>query len=348
MSNIHPTAVVEPGAQIADDVVIGPFCFVGGHAKIGAGTRLVSHVTVLGRTTIGQHNIFWPQSTIGADPQDLKFAGEDVFLHIGDHNEIRENVTIHLGTGNGGSITRVGSDNMLMVGVHIAHDCVIGNHCLLANNVLLAGHVHVNDHANLAGAAAVHHYCTIGSYCYVGGMTPVSKDVPPFVIYEGDPARERAINSIGLARHGFPPDTIKRLKECFKRLFRADRITQVPASNRRRWYAFKSWFGSDENASEGGVDKNNLLSFGDRLAAIENDYADDKVVLQLCIFLRNRSVGLSGRYRESLRKDDRRKRGAAALSESGTVTATSPNDSDASAPISPDVPAPVETGATQG
>lgn len=344
MSNIHPTAVVEPGAQLADDVVIGPFCFVGGHARIGTGTRLVSHVSVLGRTTIGQHNIFWPQSTIGADPQDLKFTGEDVFLEIGDHNEIRENVTIHLGTGNGGGITRVGSDNMLMVGVHIAHDCSVGNHCLLANNVLLAGHVHVQDHANLGGAAAVHHYCTIGSFCYVGGMTPVSKDVPPFVIYEGDPARERAINSIGLDRHGFPAATIKRLKDCFKRLFRADRITQVPASNRRRWYAFKSWFGSDEKASEGGIEKGNLLSFADRLAAIENDYADDKAVLQLCIFLRNRSVGLSGRYRESLRKDDRRKRGVAALNDNST---NSTSESVLSMPVAPDVPAPAEPAPTQ-
>lgn len=344
MSNIHPTAVVEPGAQLADDVVIGPFCFVGRHVKIGAGTRLVSHVSVLGRTTIGQHNIFWPQSTMGADPQDLKFTGEDVFLEIGDHNDIRENVTIHLGTGNGGGITRVGSDNMLMVGVHIAHDCCVGNHCLLANNVLLAGHVHVQDHANLGGAAAVHHYCTIGSYCYVGGMTPVSKDVPPFVIYEGDPARERAINSIGLDRHGFPPATIKRLKDCFKRLFRADRITQVPASNRRRWYAFKSWFGSAEKASEGGTDKSNLLSFGDRLAAIEADYADDKAVLQLCIFLRNRSVGLSGRYRESLRKDDRRKRGVAALNDAASSSGPEQHHP---MPVAPDVPAPAEPAPTQ-
>ena len=314
MSNIHPTAVVELGAQLADDVVIGPFCFVGRQARIGQGTRLVSHVSVMGRTTIGQHNVIWPQSTLGADPQDLKYTGEEVFLEIGDHNDIRENVTIHLGTGNGGGITRVGSDNMLMVGVHIAHDCIIGSHCLLANNVLLAGHVHVQDHANIAGAAAVHHYCTIGSYCYIGGITPVTKDVPPFVIYEGDPARERAINSIGLDRHGFSAATIKRLKDCFKRLFRADRITHVPTSNRRRWYAFKSWFRADpENGN--GEDKPTLLSFGDRLASIEAEYGDDKNVMQLCLFLRNRSVGLSGRYRESLRKDDRRKRGAAALSE---------------------------------
>jgi UDP-N-acetylglucosamine acyltransferase len=326
MITIHPSAVVEPGAVLGDDVVVGPFCYVGEHVKIGAGTRLVSHVSVRGRTTIGHQNIIWPQATIGGDPQDLKYTGEPVFLEIGDHNEIRENVTIHLGTGNGGGITRVGSDNMFMVGAHIAHDCVIGNHILLANNVLLAGHVHVQDHANLAGAAAVHHYCTIGSYCYVGGITPVTKDVPPFVIYEGDPARERGINSIGLARHGFADDTIKRLKDCFKRLFRSDRITQVPTSNRRRWYAFKSWFGADP-AGAAEPEKGGLLTFGDRLAAVEKDYADDKVVQQLCLFLRNRSVGLSGRYRESLRKDDRRKRGAAALAE--VIPAAPPQETSA-------------------
>ncbi len=332
MIKIHPTAVIEPGAQLADDVVIGPFCYVGEDVVIGAHTRLVSHVTVMGRTRLGQHNVIWPQSTLGADPQDLKYAGEPVYLEVGDHNEIRENVTIHLGTGNGGGITRVGSDNLLMVGCHIAHDCNIGNHCLLANNVLLAGHVHVQDHANLAGAAAVHHYCTIGSYCYVGGMTPVSKDVPPFVIYEGDPARERAINSIGLNRHGFTAATIKRLKDCFKRLFRTDRITQVPASNRRRWYAFKSWFGGGDEVPERTDEKPMLLSFADRLAVIESDYADDKSVQQLCLFLRNRSVGLSGRYRESLRQDDRRKRGVAALPETAMPAVVT------------DVPAPVEAG----
>ena len=314
MSNIHPLAVIEPGAELADDVYVGPFCFVGRHVKIGAGTRLISHVTVTGRTTLGQHNTIWPQATLGGAPQDLKYTGEDVFLTLGDHNEIRENVTIHLGTGNGGGVTKVGSDNLIMVGAHIAHDCVVGNHCLLANNVLLAGHVHLQDHANLAGAAAVHHYCTIGSFCYVGGMTPVAKDVPPFVIYEGDPARERGVNAIGLKRHGFSDDTIKRLKDAFKRLFRADRITQVPTSNRRRWYAFKSWFRSDPNPPQ-SEESRGPLSFADRLAALETEYPDDKAVQQLCLFLRNRSVGLSGRYRESLRKDDRRKRGAAALSE---------------------------------
>jgi len=315
MSNIHPLAVIEPGAELADDVFVGPFCFVGRHARIGAGTRLVGHVTVIGRTTIGQHNTIWPHATLGGDPQDLKYTGEDVFLTIGDHNEIRENTTIHAGTGNGGGVTKVGSDNMIMVGCHIAHDCVVGNHCLLANNVLLAGHVHVQDHANLAGAAAVHHYCTIGSFCYVGGMTPVAKDVPPFVIYEGDPARERGINSIGLERHGFSAQTIKRLKDSFKRLFRADRITHVPTSNRRRWYAFKSWFRSDPDAGAVADDAKVPASFAERLAALEAEYPDDKSVQQLCLFLRNRTVGQSGRYRESLRKDDRRKRGAAALKE---------------------------------
>ena len=321
MSNIHHTAIIESGAQIDPDAVIGPFCHVGRHVRIGKGTRLISNVSVLGRTTIGEHNIIWPQATIGGDPQDLKYTGEEVHLTVGDHNDIRENVTIHMGTGNGGGLTRVGSDNLLMVGAHIAHDCIIGNHCILANNVTLAGHVTIEDHANVAGLAGIHHYCIIGQFAYVGGMTRVVKDVPPFCLYEGDPARERGINTIGLERHGFSQEQILLLKEAYKRLFlRTDRFSQVPTSNRRKWYAFKTWFRSDPPAMKNNGEHELPNNFAERLDLLEADFPNDDCIQVLCRFLRNRSVGMSGRYRESLRRDDRRKKGFAALAGPGDPT----------------------------
>ncbi|MEX2214130.1 MAG: acyl-ACP--UDP-N-acetylglucosamine O-acyltransferase [Phycisphaeraceae bacterium] len=314
MSNVHHTAVIESGAQIDPNAVVGPFCHVGRHVRIGKGTRLISNVTVMGRTTIGEHNIIWPQASLGGDPQDLKYTGEEVHLTIGDHNDIRENVTIHMGTGNGGGITRVGSDNLLMVSSHVAHDCIVGNHCILANAVTLAGHVTIEDHANVAGMAGIHHYCTVGQYAYVGGMTRVVKDVPPFCLYEGDPARERGINAIGLERHGFSPNTLLLLKEAFKRLFlRTDRVTHVPTSNRRKWYAFKTWFRTDPLPREAVDDEVMPINLSQRLELLAAEFPNEECIQILCQFLRNRSVGMSGRYRETLRRDDRRKKGFAAL-----------------------------------
>ncbi len=294
MSNIHTSAVVEAGAQVAPDAEIGPFCFVGRQAQIGSGTRLISHVSILGRTRIGCHNTIWPQATIGAEPQDLKFAGEDSHLEIGDHNDIRENVTIHLGTSNGGGATVIGSHNLLMVGCHIAHDCIVGNRVLLANNVLLAGHVKVEDYANVAGMVGVHHFCTIGSFSFVGGMTPVVKDVPPFIVFDGDPGREKSINTIGLERHGFSAETIQHLKDAFKRLFRSERIV-IAGKNKT------------------------VLNFADQLSLVESEFHADENVQILCRFLRNRVSGTSGRYRETLRKDERRKRGFAETLKSQAI-----------------------------
>jgi UDP-N-acetylglucosamine acyltransferase len=303
MSNtyhIHPTAVVEDGATVHPDAVVGPFCFVSRHARIGAGTKLVAHVSVLGRTTLGEHNTIWPQATLGAEPQDLKFHGEAVTLAIGHHNEIRENVTIHPGTGNGGGSTIVGSGNLIMVGSHIGHDCIVGNHVILANQVQLAGHVVIEDHANIAGIVGVHHYCTIGQYSYVGGMTRVVKDVTPFMLYEGDPARERGVNAIGLQRHRIDPVSITRLKDAFKRLFRADRKAAKVNGNGK---------------------PTGVINLADGLTSLEKDYGDDAYISILATFLRNRSIGTSGRYRETLREDDRRRNVSSLLKKTVAVDA---------------------------
>lgn len=277
MSNIHPTAVIELGARIADTAAVGPYCYVGSRTAIGPGTRLVSHVTVLGRTTLGADNTVWPQATLGADPQDLKFRGEDSTLEIGDRNVIRESVTMHLGTANGGGVTRVGSDNLFMVGSHVAHDCVIGSHVIMANAVHLAGHIHVEDHVVISGATGVHHYVTVGQYAFIGGMTRIVHDVPPFMIVEGNPSTVRGVNTVGLTRHKFAQDTIDTLKEAYRRLFR-------------------------KNNSDGCVQP-----MAESLNSLETEYPGDDCVRLLVQFLRNSAVGLHGRFRESLRLDDRRK-----------------------------------------
>jgi UDP-N-acetylglucosamine acyltransferase len=279
-SRIHPTAVIDPGAVIAEDASIGPFCYVGPHATIGSQTRLVSHVSVLGRTTLGANNTVWPQVTLGADPQDLKYRGEDSQLIIGDRNDIREGVTIHLGTQNGGGLTRLGSHNLLMVGSHVAHDCLIGNHVILANAVHLAGHVLIEDHAVISGASAVHHYVTIGKYAFIGGMTRIVHDVPPFVIIEGNPAKIRGVNTIGLKRHSFPDDSITRLKDAHRRLFK------------------KTIDPLDGNPEPGNLTEN--------LAKLEADYPQDQLIETLVDFLKRASTGLYGRFRETERSDNRR------------------------------------------
>jgi len=311
MSNIHPTAVIEDGANIGDDVVIGPFCFVGRYASIGAGTRLISHVTVIGRTTLAECNTVWPQATLGADPQDLKFHGEHVELILGDHNDIRENVTIHPGTGNGGGVTRIGSDNLFMVGCHVGHDCLIGNHVIMANAVQLAGHVVVEDHANIAGIVGVHHYCTIGQFSYTAGMSRVVKDVCPFMIYKDE--REAGVNSVGLERHRFERESIARIKDAYKRLFRPERKAsdRKPANGRlgaatNATAALGASSDAGDAADAHAPGRNGVVNLADALARLEADYPGDEHIAIIARFLRNRSIGMSGRYREQQRRDDRR------------------------------------------
>ncbi len=284
-AQVHPTAVVQRGARLGEGVVVGPHCHVGAHVTLGDRTQLVSHVVVLGRTTLGCDNRVWPFATVGADPQDLKYRGEESELIVGDRNEIRESVTLHLGTENGGGVTRIGSDNLLMVGAHVAHDCVVGSHVLLANNVGLSGHVHVHDHANVAGAVGVHHFVSFGSYCYVGGMSRVVHDVPPYMKVEGNPARVRALNDILLHRAGVPGESIDRLKDVHRRLFRGHAKPQ------------------SETTTEGQEAPATLAG---KLDAIQNDFARDPYVQNLAQFIRNTLKSPMGRYLETLRKDNRK------------------------------------------
>ncbi len=245
MAAIHPSSVIDRGAQIADDVTIGPLCYVGPKVTIGPRCRLISHVSVLGKTTLGSGNAIWPHVVLGADPQDLKYKGEESALIIGDDNVLRELVTAHTGTGVGGGATRIGNGNLIMGGVHIAHDCEIGNHVLIANNVGLAGHVRVEDHANISGQVGVHHFVTFGQYCFVGGMSRIVQDVPPFMIVEGNPSLVHCLNKIGLKRHQFAAESIERLDQCFRRLYRAKAGQGGPSTMLERLNALESEFPHD-------------------------------------------------------------------------------------------------------
>ena len=235
MATIHPTAIVDASAVLADSVRVGPYCVIGPDVTIGERTALHNHVIVQSLTTIGMDNEIYPFSVLGADPQDRKFQGETAYCTIGDRNRIREHVTIHRGTANGGYYTRLGSDNLVMVAAHIAHDCVIGDHVTIANQVMLAGHVRIEDGGNIGGGAGIHHFVTVGSCAFVGGMARISRDVPPFMIVEGNPAEVRAVNSIAMNRGGYDAQDIDAVKDAFRRLFRDNggTMTEKVASVRK-------------------------------------------------------------------------------------------------------------------
>lgn len=228
MARVHPTALVDPGAELAADVEIGPYCVVGPKTRIGAGTVLASHVVVAGRTTIGRRNRFAAFCAIGGVPQDKKYAGEDTELVIGDDNTVRESCTISIGTAQGGGVTRIGSDNWIMATVHIAHDCAIGDHTILANVVTLAGHVTIGDWAVLGGLSGVHQFCSVGPHAMAGGGSVILRDIPPYVICNGNPAAPHGINSEGLKRRGFDPETVNLLRRAYKTLYR-DGLTVAEA-----------------------------------------------------------------------------------------------------------------------
>ena len=237
MPTIHPTAIVDPSASVANSVKIGPYCVIGPEITLGEGTVLHNHVIIHALTTLGEDNEVYPFAVLGADPQDRKFQGERAHCVIGDRNRIREHVTIHRGTRNGGGVTRIGNDNLIMVAAHIAHDCHVGDGITIANQVMLAGHVRVEDGANIGGGAGVHHFATVGTCSFVGGMARISKDVPPFMIVEGNPAEVRAVNSIGMARQGHPPEHVEALRDAFRRLFRDnDAGTAQKLGSLRRTY----------------------------------------------------------------------------------------------------------------
>lgn len=220
---IHPSAIVEEGAVIGARVYIGAFCYVGSQVEIGTGTVLKSHVVVNGITKIGRDNQIYQFTSIGEVNQDLKYKNESTCVEVGDSNRIRESVTIHRGTAQGNGITKVGNENLLMVNVHIAHDCIIGNACVLANNALLAGHVEVDDHAIIGGMSAIHQFCIIGTHVMVGGCSGVAQDVPPFIIAQGNHATPFGINVIGLKRHGFDKDQIQAIRNAYKILYRLEK-----------------------------------------------------------------------------------------------------------------------------
>lgn len=229
MSNndlIHPTAIIDPSAQISSDVSIGPYCFIGPQVSIGAGTKLHSHVVVGGYTRIGQNNEIFQFASIGEVCQDLKYKGEETWLEIGDHNIIREHCSLHRGTVQDQSLTKIGSHNLLMVNTHIAHDCMVGNHNIFANNVGVAGHVHIADYVIIGGNSGIHQFCKIDSYSMVGGASLIVKDVPAYVMVSGNPAQAFAMNVEGMRRKGWSKEVIQGLRQAFKLIYKTGLTTE--------------------------------------------------------------------------------------------------------------------------
>lgn len=249
-ANIHPTAVVESGAELGSGVVIGPFCVVGSDVTIGDNCELLTHVVVAGRTTLGPGNKLYPFASIGHQPQDLKYHGEPSELVIGANNQIREHVTMNPGTEGGGMVTKVADNCLFMTATHVGHDCQIGNGVIMANNATLAGHVEVQDFAVLGGLSAVHQFVRIGRHSMVGGMTGVERDVIPFGSVVGDRARLSGINLIGMKRRGFDRDAINAVRKCYRLLF----------------------------ADEG--------TFQERLDEVAREFADTDAVMEIVDFIR--------------------------------------------------------------
>ncbi|MCK4676146.1 MAG: acyl-ACP--UDP-N-acetylglucosamine O-acyltransferase [Gammaproteobacteria bacterium] len=218
---IHPQSIIDPSAKIADDVSIGPFTVIGADVEIDSGTNIASHVVINGPTKIGKDNTIFQFASVGEKPQDLKFNDEPTQLVVGDRNTIREYVTLHRGTPDGGNVTQIGSDNLFMASSHVAHDCIIGDHVILANATALAGHVVVEDHAILGGYTTVHQFTRIGAHAFTGFSTAIDRDVLPFFIVAGNRARAIGINKEGLKRRGFSTETIRALQQAFKLLIKS-------------------------------------------------------------------------------------------------------------------------------
>jgi UDP-N-acetylglucosamine acyltransferase len=217
--SIHPTAIIEKGAVLAEGVQVGPYCIVGPQVKLGTGVVLRSHVVIDGDTEVGEGTEIYPFASIGLPPQDKKFKGEVSRLVIGKRNTIREHVTINPGTAGGGLLTQIGDDCLIMVGAHVAHDCMVGNHVILVNNAILAGHVSVGDHAIVGGHSAVHQFVRIGRHAMIGGMSGVDNDVIPYGTVMGDRAHLAGLNLVGLERRGFNKEQIRALRNAYRMLF---------------------------------------------------------------------------------------------------------------------------------
>ncbi|MFA5864651.1 MAG: acyl-ACP--UDP-N-acetylglucosamine O-acyltransferase [Phycisphaerae bacterium] len=266
MPKIAINVYIDPDAQLADDVQVGPNCYIGPKVSIGPGCKLHNNVTIMGSTTIGHQNEFYPNSVIGGDPQDLKFKGGSTQLFVGSNNIFRENVTVNRGTEVGGGKTVIGNGNLFMVGVHIGHDCVVEDHVIIANNALIGGHVKLERSTVIGGGAAIHHFATIGRNAMIGGLTRVVTDVPPFMIFEGNPGIVRGVNSKGLSRNEFTDEQIQAVKDAYKKLFR------------------------------GG----NFLS---ALAELDQEPNEDRNLKYLIDFMRRSLQGKYGRYLETIRHD---------------------------------------------
>ncbi len=217
---IHSTAIVDSSAKIGADVKIGPYSVIGADVEIGDGTEVGPHVVINGPTTIGKNNRIFQFASVGEECQDKKYAGEPTTLVIGDNNVIREACTLHRGTVQDNGTTIIGSNNLFMVNVHVAHDCIVGDHCILVNDTNLAGHVKIGDYAILGGATQVHQFCSIGAHAMCGTGTVVLKDIPAYIMAQGYPAGPHGINSEGLKRRGFSKDSILRLRKAYKVLYR--------------------------------------------------------------------------------------------------------------------------------
>jgi len=218
-TEVHPTAMVAPGAQLGQGVVVGPYCVIGPKVVIGDRARLISHVSIENRTSVGARTVVHQFATLGAMPQDLKFAGEDSELIIGEENSIRPYVNISIGTASGGGRTMIGRRNLLMVYVHIAHDCIIGNNVVLVNGVSVAGHVTIFDRAFVGGMSGVHQFCRIGTRAMIGGGSMVVQDVPPYCLVQGDRAAPVGLNMVALRRAGFSADALRDLKAMYRMVF---------------------------------------------------------------------------------------------------------------------------------
>jgi UDP-N-acetylglucosamine acyltransferase len=263
---ISPLAIVDPRANLGENVEIGPFCVVGPDVTLGAGNKLLSHVVVTGHTTVGRDNVFYPNSVIGGPPQDVKYTGEPTRLEIGDGNTFREASTVNIGTEKGGGVTRVGSNNLFMINAHAGHDSQIGSRCIISNNVMIAGHVVIGDNVVMLGASGVHHYVTIGDFAFLAGQARVHHDVPPFVKVSDDDVI-RGINSIGLRRGGFSETDIEAIEAAGRALF----------------------YGRSK-------------PFARTLAEFDTLNGINPHVRRLVEFLRRRDLGRHGRYLEGLRK----------------------------------------------
>ena len=263
---IHPTAIVSSKARVHAEAEVGPYAVVGDEVTLGPGTVLMSHAVVLGPATVGKGNRIHSHAVLGGDPQDLKYRGERTTLEVGDRNVFREGVTVNRGTQFGGGVTRIGSGNLVMATAHVAHDCQIGDGNVFANAVLLAGHVRVESHVHLMGVVAVHPFAAIGQHAFVGGYTPVSQDVPPYMMVNGIPPRVRGVNTVGLGRHGYSAARVQAIKDAYRRLYRSGALRD------------------------------------EAVAGLEQDHGDNPDIRALLDFLKRSDEGKHGRAGEALRK----------------------------------------------